>query len=198
MLVVEQEDVDRIAREQQEQKWPILGASTEEVLEELQRVDPVMARRWHPNDRRKIRRSLEIWLTTGRKASEVYYQQRQARTSTDSQTTQAIWEPIESPDDMYERSVTDSNSPLSYDTLIFWTYADSDVLSPRLENRVDKMVSEGLLEEVQSMYDFFQDREQQGSTVDQSRGIWVAIGFKENLPYIMDGNDSEKAQKGRH
>lgn len=193
--VVEQEDVDRIAREQQEQKWPILGASTEEVLEELQRVDPVMARRWHPNDRRKIRRSLEIWLTTGRKASEVYYQQRQARTSTDSQTTQAIWEPIESPDDMYERSVTDSNSPLSYDTLIFWTYADSDVLSPRLENRVDKMVSEGLLEEVQSMYDFFQDREQQGSTLDQSRGIWVAIGFKENLPYIMDGNNSEKPKK---
>ena len=193
--VVEQENVGRIAQEQQEQRWPILDASTEEVLEELQRVDPVMARRWHPNDRRKIRRSLEIWLTTGRKASEVYDQQRQARTSTGSQTTQAIWEPIESPDDMHERSVTDSNCPLSYHTLIFWTHADSDVLNPRLENRVDNMVSEGLLEEVQSMYNFLQDQEQQGNTVDQSRGIWVAIGFKEHLPYIMDGNNSEEPKK---
>ena len=30
-----------------EHEWPILGSSTQDMLEELRRVDPVMAARWH-------------------------------------------------------------------------------------------------------------------------------------------------------
>lgn len=52
------------------QTFPVLEDSTEAMLQELKRVDPAMAERWHPNDRRKIRRSLEIYLQTGRPASE--------------------------------------------------------------------------------------------------------------------------------
>ena len=55
-----------------EDKYPILKESTENLLERLQDVDPVMAERWHPNDRRNIQRSLEIYLQTGRKSSDIY------------------------------------------------------------------------------------------------------------------------------
>jgi tRNA dimethylallyltransferase len=54
----------------EEEKFPILEASTEEMLQKLREVDPVMAERWHPNERRKIRRSLQIYLQTGRRASD--------------------------------------------------------------------------------------------------------------------------------
>jgi len=37
------------------EKFPILDGPTEAILERLREVDPKMADRWHPNDRRKIR-----------------------------------------------------------------------------------------------------------------------------------------------
>jgi len=55
---------------------PVLQQSTEVLFAELQKVDPVMAERWHPRDRWKIQRSLEIYLRTGHTAAEVYTQQR--------------------------------------------------------------------------------------------------------------------------
>src|SRR5436190_11089962 len=58
------------------ERWPILEASPGEILQKLREVDPVMAARWHPNETRKIRRSLEIYLQTGRPASEIYQEQR--------------------------------------------------------------------------------------------------------------------------
>jgi tRNA dimethylallyltransferase len=184
--IVEQQDVDRLTEEEQGQKWPILDASTEEILEELRKVDPMMARYWHPADRRKIRRSLEIWLTTGRRASEIYDQQRQLRNIRDIDIDRAIEEPTKSSDNVHERSVTGQNSPLSYDTLIFWTHVKNYMLNPRLSKRVDSMVSDGLLEEVQSTYSLLQEK-----STNQSAGISIAVGFKELLPYIIDGNNSE-------
>ena len=56
-------------------QFPILDAPTDVMLGRLREVDPAMAERWHPSDRRKIRRSLEIYLTTGRRASDIYAEQ---------------------------------------------------------------------------------------------------------------------------
>ncbi|KAI5277644.1 hypothetical protein KEM54_004933, partial [Ascosphaera aggregata] len=53
-----------------QERFKILDKSDQEILEKLREVDPVMASRWHPNEDRKIRRSLEIYLQTGRRASE--------------------------------------------------------------------------------------------------------------------------------
>ncbi|KAK5057159.1 tRNA dimethylallyltransferase, mitochondrial, partial [Cryomyces antarcticus] len=60
-------------------RWPVLEESTEKMLEKLHEVDPIMANRWHPNDRRKIQRSLEIYLETGKKASDIYEEQKPRR-----------------------------------------------------------------------------------------------------------------------
>lgn len=51
-------------------------AKTAPLHETLQKVDMVMANRWHPNDIRKIRRSLEIFYTTGIPHSEWYAKQK--------------------------------------------------------------------------------------------------------------------------
>lgn len=176
--LIEKGDIDDLASEIQPQKLQLLDASTEEMLKELWKVDPEMAMRWHPSDRRKIRRSLEIWLKTGKKASEIYEQQKIQNVESDR------WDRSAEPNGSEDLT----RSHVRYDSLIFWVHAPSDVLNPRLEERVDSMVSQGLLKEVTSMQSFLQDQEQQGDHIDQSRGIWVAIGFKEILPFILDGN----------
>ncbi|KAL9625005.1 MAG: hypothetical protein Q9160_000734 [Pyrenula sp. 1 TL-2023] len=166
-----------------EGEWPILSAPTSEILAQLKEVDPVMAHRWHPNERRKIRRSLEIWLQTGRPASDIYAEQMAKRSSVSSE-----------PGTEQDKDVPSSGG-LRYPTLIFWLKADKDALSTRLNTRVDEMVNEGLIQESETLHDFAQSREQAGIEDDMTRGIWVSIGYKELLDYIAmyrQGNASIK------
>lgn len=154
--------------------WPVLEASTEEMLEELRKVDPVIALRWHPKDRRKIRRSLEIWLQSGIRASEVYEQQRQRRSDAEIRK-----------EDLNAAGISEPN-----DFLVLWTYASADALNPRLDQRVDKMIANGLYEEVKEMHNFAVSQDQAGHQIDQSYGIWIAIGYKECLQYVLDSSPS--------
>ncbi|KAL8761412.1 MAG: hypothetical protein Q9184_002471 [Pyrenodesmia sp. 2 TL-2023] len=164
----------------QEEKWPVLAASTEAMIDELRRIDPEEASRWHPNDRRKIRHSLEIFLTSGKTPSDVYRMQRAATTARKDSRS-----PGKEGCGRNEAQVNDAASPLRFDPLIFWTYADPDKLSTRLDRRVDAMVAAGLIEEVESMHRTLQEQERIETLVDQSSGIGSAIGFKEFLPYIF-------------
>lgn len=150
-------------------KWPILDASTEEILARLREVDPVMADRWHPKDHRKIRRSLEIHLQTGRKASEIYEQQRARREkATHTEETEDDLTPT---------------SHLRTRTLILWVHSTTTTLTTRLNARVDKMLTQGLLHEVRTLSDLAIQLAQLNAPLDQTRGIWVSIGYKEFLAY---------------
>ncbi|GAB7339282.1 hypothetical protein MBLNU457_5936t1 [Dothideomycetes sp. NU457] len=153
-------------------KWPILDASTEDILSELARVDPVMANRWHPKDRRKIRRSLEIYLQTGRPASEIYAAQR-----TESSVTVSVDQEL-SIDHETDTAAT-SNSKLRTDTLVLWVHCDSATLPDRLNGRVDKMLTQGLLDEVRALSCYAAEN----PTLDKTSGIFIAIGYKEFLAY---------------
>ncbi|KAJ8109066.1 hypothetical protein OPT61_g7726 [Boeremia exigua] len=161
------------------EQFPILNEPTSVILEKLREVDPVMADRWHPNESRKIQRSLEIYLRTGKPASQVYDEQRIKREIEQSATNGNAAE-----------SSTGFRSP----TLLFWVHADRDVLYPRLDGRVDKMLANGLLAEVDELTRFRTDYEARtGTAVDQSRGIWVSIGYKEFLGYqdaLADSSNS--------
>ncbi len=151
------------------ERLPQLDQPTDVLFAKLKEVDPVMADRWHPNDRRKIQRSLEIFLRTGKPASEVYKEQR---TSKEFIST--------AQDDMSTEKLNSTRFP----TLLFWVYANKDVLYPRLDKRVDKMLTNGLLSEVDQLYSFQTRYEEQNSTkIDQTRGIWASIGYKEFLDY---------------
>ena len=142
--------------------WPILNKSGPEMLEALERVDPAMAKRWHPCDTRRIRRSLEIYYQTGTRASDIYLEQRnKAQNGSTSYTS------------------------LRNDALVFWTFAESHVLNERTSDRLDRMLQGSLLSEVQHMYNYYRARENEAKAPDRTRGIWVAIGYKEFEEYIQ-------------
>lgn len=155
-------------------QWPILDESPEILLEKLREVDPVMAARWHPKDGRKIRRSLEIFFQTGRPASEIYKEQMTQK----------------------RKALDKSEGLLRFqNTLVFWVHAEKEVLNARLNARVDDMVKQGLMAEAQKMSDYLQEKASQGVEVDQTRGVWVSIGFKELAKYfelVREGELNEK------
>ncbi|KAJ5266561.1 hypothetical protein N7478_009369 [Penicillium angulare] len=145
------------------EKWPILDAEPEVMMEKLREVDPAMAARWHPKDGRKIRRSLEIYFTTGRPASEIYAEQKASKS---------------------DALVKEEGLLRFKDTMIFWVHAEKETLDTRLASRVDTMIEQGLMEEAQTMSDYLKNKQSEGIEVDQTRGVWVSIGFKEMAPYF--------------
>ncbi|KAJ6259731.1 tRNA dimethylallyltransferase [Drechslerella dactyloides] len=142
-------------REAMVAKFPILEAPTSEILEELRRRDPVMANRWHPNDRRKILRSLEICLTTNQKVSDLY-----AETAAKNSEV----------------------STARFSNLLFWVHASDDVLASRLKGRVDQMIDQGLFNEIDEMFRVYKDKQDE---IDPESGIWQSIGWKQFLPYLI-------------
>lgn len=156
--------------EDNSKQFPILNESTENLLAELTRVDPVMAGRWHPNDRRKIRRSLEIFLTTGRRASDIYAEQRKRREERDKERKEAT-------------AAAADGKP--WQTLLLWVYAKPDILNARLDARIDTMLERGLEQESSEMHDSLQESAARGVPVDRTRGIWQSIGYKEMEPYVV-------------
>lgn len=59
-----EEEVDYKLRAELEIKMKLIGA--EKMLEELANFDPVAAQRLHPNNRRRIIRAFEVYITTGK------------------------------------------------------------------------------------------------------------------------------------
>ena len=173
-----------LSTKEQEKRWPILGKGSEEMLEELRKIDPTMARKWHPKDTRKIRRSLQIWLEKGKKASEIYAEQRPARNKSD--VVDLVEEPFRTAlfDGRTEPEVSSKHSSLRYDTLVFWAYRDPEALKERLDKRVDEMITQGLLAEVEYMDADRREQRRHGTLVDTTKGIWIAIGYKEFRDYI--------------
>lgn len=153
-------------REELAAKYPVLTGPPDAMLAKLREVDPVMADRWHPNDVRKIRTSLEIYFGTGRRASDIYAEQRARK--------QSKWA---------SASSAGSNPSLG-EILLFWLYAQRELLNERLDRRIDKMVDRGLLSETAEVYDYLQRRLSLGETVDMSKGIWQSIGFRQFEPYL--------------
>ncbi|KAF3483612.1 tRNA isopentenyltransferase [Arthroderma uncinatum] len=160
-------------------EFSILDATPEEIYEKLREVDPVMANRWHRNEKRKIRRSLEIYLQTGRPASKIYEEQKRR-----------IRQVAPQEDDLglrAEESDSDPDSQLGqarFPILVFWVHTEKEELRKRLDGRVYGMIDQGLLEEARHMFKYLQDRASEGVEVDRTRGIWMSIGFKELEPYI--------------
>ena len=168
-MVEESESNDEKAEDIQ-QRWPFLQQPTPILLEELKKVDPAMAERWHPNNRRKIQRSLEIFFSTGRAAGEIYAEQRRRK----QQLANA-------------RGDSDPNDgpSMRFPTLLLWPHSDPNELRPRLECRVDSMVEQGMLSEVRALDAFRKQQARCGQAVDETRGIWASIGYKEFKDYIQ-------------
>lgn len=188
--LAETEECDEPYREfvpDTKQQWPFLQEPTEVLLEELRKVDPVMADRWHPNDRRKIQRSLEIYLQTGRKASSVYAEQRRGIVGPSEVATGSDTGPVPT-----------RGPALRFPMLIFWVHAENNALRDRLDGRVEKMLASGLLDEVKTLTAFADNEIANGRDINETRGIWVSIGYKEFKAYataLRDGDANDQQLK---
>ena len=170
------EDASSGSEDDSRERFPILEAPTPEILAKLREVDPQIASRWHPLDRRKIQRSLEIWLQTGKTASQTYEEQSQRRLSVRAR----------GPND------DDDDSCLTYSSLLFWLRAKDDVLKGRLNNRVDNMLESGLIQEAQAISQAERSLNAAGIQINKAKGIWASIGYKETEPYISALDDTSK------
>lgn len=120
-------------------------------------VDPVMARRLHPNDHRKIARALQVFDTTGERYSDVVARQAQRRAgaaapaASEPSRGASAGAPGDDADQLSEAaSARASASP--YDVLLLWLQvSDKAVHNARLDARVDTMMTQGLLAELRSL-----------------------------------------------
>ncbi|NXU59142.1 MOD5 dimethylallyltransferase, partial [Turnix velox] len=100
-----------------------------ELHRRLSQVDPEMAAKIHPHDKRKVARSLQVFEETGIPHSEILHQQQE------------------------EEGGGPLGGPLRYPhSCILWLHADQAALDQRLEQRVDEMVAAGLLEELRDFH----------------------------------------------
>jgi tRNA dimethylallyltransferase len=157
-------------------KWPILDASSEEMYDELKRLDPEMAERWHPRDWRRVQKSLEICLRTGRKVSEIYKEQAEARQTRGEAVNKDTQSEVED-------SNSNASGQLRYDPLVLWLSAEDGALKDRLNARVGDMVEQGLFEEALELHKREKEFKTQGVSIDKTKGIWVSIGYKEMEPW---------------
>lgn len=79
-----------------------------------------------------------------------------------------------------EQEKTDT---LLYDTIFIGLTCDRDILYQRINERVDKMVEKGLLEEAKNIYD----------SKIQSKAVLTPIGYKELFPYFEGKISLEEA-----
>ncbi|KAJ3998073.1 tRNA isopentenyltransferase [Lentinula boryana] len=133
----------------------------------LKALDESVAARWHWKDTRKVMRSIRIIQETGRKPSELIHEQ-----------SQDILQP-------------------RFRTLCFWVYSKPEILKPRLDLRVDKMLEQGLLDEVRALQALPKNpdplsNEEVDSASDYSFGIYQSIGYREFHKYISAPDPSEE------
>ncbi|ORY32807.1 tRNA isopentenyltransferase [Naematelia encephala] len=120
----------------------------------LTAVDPKEAGRWHWRDGRKVRRAIERWWE--RDGVDLVVTEEDSREDPKSAGRKA-----------------------RFKTLVFWVYEPMDTLRPRLDQRVNKMVENGLLREIAEMRQIATKMYGSSDAVDHTEGIFQAIGYKE-------------------
>ncbi|XP_075224672.1 tRNA dimethylallyltransferase [Lycorma delicatula] len=141
--------------------------SSLQLYDSLKRIDPVRASALHPNDKRKITRSLEVWTLTGRRHSDILNEQRS------------------------QGSLL--GGPLRFEnTIIFWLTADKEVLNKRLDDRVYQMLGHGLVDELLAFHSEYHPNEG-----DFTRGIFQSIGFKEFRDFLMLSDEEKFGEVGK-
>ncbi|KAF8276086.1 putative tRNA isopentenyltransferase [Trypanosoma cruzi] len=130
------------------------------LWQELNRVDPAVAIRYHPNDTRRLCRLLEIYKKTNRLPSEIYSTR---------------------PDPCFRFC--------PQKCFVLWIHVPYEKLRKILEERVDKMLEQGILNE---FVEFAERQVKDGFDFALAK----AIGFKEFIPAvdIIDGQIKVKGE----
>ncbi|XP_049874589.1 tRNA dimethylallyltransferase [Pectinophora gossypiella] len=144
--------------------------TNEEIHAKLKAIDPIMASRLHPNNRRKVLRSIEVWLKTGRRHSEI----------------------------LDEQKTTEGQLRRPGATIIFWLKCEQSVHDVRLDTRVDAMLKEGLIDELLDFHARHnRQRIQDGKPPDYTKGVFQTLGFKEFHKYLMLTEEQRNTDVGK-
>ncbi|XP_021562219.1 tRNA dimethylallyltransferase, mitochondrial isoform X4 [Carlito syrichta] len=131
-----------------------------ELHKRLSRVDPEMAAKLHPHDKRKVARSLQVFEETGISHSEFLHRQHA------------------------EEGGGPLGGPLRFSNpCILWLHADQ--ADERLDKRVDDMLAAGLLEELRDFHRRYNQKNVSENSQDYQHGIFQSIGFKEFHEYLI-------------
>lgn len=160
----EETDTDLSYRQSLEKEVRTNGADS--LHKRLREIDPVSAEAIHANNVKRVIRALEYFHQTGVPISKHNEKERKKR------------EALTSP----------------YDYTFFALDMDREVLYDRINRRIDRMMDEGLLEEVKVLYD-------EGFSEDLTS--IKAIGYKEFYPYFrgeltLDACIDKLKQNTRH
>ncbi|XP_030839039.1 tRNA dimethylallyltransferase [Strongylocentrotus purpuratus] len=143
----------------------------------LREVDPQMADKLHPNNRRKIIRSLQVYEQHGVCHSDLLREQRD------------------------QVGGSHLGGPLRYqDSCVFWVQTEQTVLDTRLDKRVDGMMNDGLVKELEDFHKEYNERRLAGNIKEEelyTQGIFQSIGFKEFHPYLVISEDGKKSDEGQ-
>ncbi|XP_074161346.1 tRNA dimethylallyltransferase isoform X2 [Sminthopsis crassicaudata] len=136
-----------------------------ELHHRLSQVDPEMAAKLHPHDKRKVARSLQVFEETGISHSELLSRQHA------------------------EEGGGPLGGPLKFpNPCIFWLHADQAVLDQRLDKRVDEMIASGLLEELKEFHRRYNQEKVAENCQNYQHGIFQSIGFKEFHEYLISND----------
>ncbi|CAI5690171.1 unnamed protein product [Oreochromis niloticus] len=131
-----------------------------------------MAAMLHPNDKRKIARSLQIHKEMGIPHSRLLEEQRG------------------------QEGGDGLGGPLRYkDPCIFWLHADMEALDKQLDARVDDMLSAGVIQELRDFHIRYNRQKIQDNSQDYQHGIFQSIGFKEFHDYLTAPESSTQQEK---
>ncbi|XP_026733262.1 tRNA dimethylallyltransferase [Trichoplusia ni] len=145
--------------------------TNEEIHAKLKAVDPKMAERLHPNNRRKVLRSIEVLLKTGRRHSEI----------------------------LAEQKLSEGQLRRPGATIIFWLKCEQTIHDERLNSRVDAMLEDGLIQELLDFHaKHNKQRIQDGKPPDYTKGVFQTLGFKEFHDYLMLPIEERNSDKGKN
>ncbi|EEZ99485.2 tRNA dimethylallyltransferase isoform X1 [Tribolium castaneum] len=149
--------------------------SSEELHKKLQLLDPAMARRLHPNNKRKILRSLEVLQQKGKPHSQILNEQQGAKGG------------------------SATGGPLRFaNALILKLECEQETLNERLNNRVDKMMEQGLLQELANFHKLYNENRIKNSEIpDYTKGVFQSIGFKEFHSYLTMSEEEKNSENGQ-
>ncbi|PVU92648.1 hypothetical protein BB561_003703 [Smittium simulii] len=151
------------------------NCSSNEIIERLRKIDPTMASVWHPNDRRRAIRSLEVFYETGKLHSE-WIKESQSHEKNDNQSSD--------PDVLYQRIRNREG-----------LFTEIDEFSKYIESRVDGNKSKPTYDFGISQAIGFREFEEYWKEVQTNGQSGKALELKENGIEEMKRNTNKYAKK---
>lgn len=142
----------------------------------LEQVDQVSAHNIHLNDKRRIIRTLQIIQESGKNYSEM----------------------LRDINKSIQQGKTSLGGPLRFpNTCVIWLDCDNDTLEKVLDERVDQMLTRGLLGELEQFHEYYnKQRCKEGKKADYEKGIFQTIGFKEFHEYLVLSPEIKDTDEG--